>query len=199
MELPFRVLEIGVQSLSRSWRVAGFHCLGSDPILCPKLAISEQSPTIESLPLASDHGLGHEKKQGVIPLGDGTRRWLLGSRWLRYHPPTLLKLDSPIEKSLTSLSSWSVPKGCMWGIMTENNGHPVSDLPPSAKLVYIVLEHNLELTQKQIVEKTRLSPRTVRYALTHLESAGVIQKDVYFVDARQHIYSLTPDAFDLGG
>ena len=64
----------------------------------------------------------------------------------------------------------------------------LSDLPPSAKLVYKVLEFEEELTQKQIVEETLLSPRTVRYALERLESIGIVEEDIYFPDARQSLY-----------
>lgn len=67
----------------------------------------------------------------------------------------------------------------------------VSDLAPSAKLVYKVLEYNGKLTQKQIVEESLLPPRTVRYALNELESVGVVEDDVYFVDARKRLYRLT--------
>lgn len=67
----------------------------------------------------------------------------------------------------------------------------VFELPPSAKLVYKVLEYNGELTQKQIVEESLLSPRTVRYALNELESAGIVEEDIYFADARQRLYRLT--------
>lgn len=67
----------------------------------------------------------------------------------------------------------------------------ISDLAPSAKLVYKVLEYNGELTQKQIVEKSLLAPRTVRYALNELDSAGVVVDDIYFVDARQRLYRLS--------
>ncbi|WP_336331093.1 winged helix-turn-helix domain-containing protein [Haloarcula sp. CGMCC 1.2071] len=73
----------------------------------------------------------------------------------------------------------------------------VSDLAPSAKLVYKVLEYNGKLTQKQIAQKSRLSPRTVRYALNELESAGVVEDDIYFADARQRLYQLTES--DIAG
>ncbi len=39
-----------------------------------------------------------------------------------------------------------------------------------------------------------LSARTVRYALERLEAIGVVDEDVYFADARQNIYELTPEA-----
>lgn len=66
----------------------------------------------------------------------------------------------------------------------------VQDLPPSAKLVLKVLEYNGGLTQKQIVENSRLSQRTVRDALDRLQDADVVEKDIYIPDARQNIYRL---------
>ncbi|WP_442908202.1 winged helix-turn-helix transcriptional regulator [Halobacterium sp. KA-6] len=67
----------------------------------------------------------------------------------------------------------------------------LEDLPPSAKLVYKVLEYDGPLTQKRIVEETMLSARTVRYALERLEDRGVVDEDIYFADARQSLYQLT--------
>ena len=69
----------------------------------------------------------------------------------------------------------------------------LSDLPPSAKLVYKVLEYNGAMTQKAIVEESMLSARTVRYALERLENAGTVSEDVYFADARQNLYEITCD------
>ncbi|MFC3478838.1 MarR family transcriptional regulator [Halobacterium litoreum] len=67
----------------------------------------------------------------------------------------------------------------------------VQDLPPSAKLVLKVLEYNGGLTQKQIVENSRLSQRTVRDALDRLQEADVVEKDIYIPDARQNLYRLS--------
>ena len=75
--------------------------------------------------------------------------------------------------------------------MTESDGEGIADLPPSAKLVYKVLEYDGPLTQKGIVEESMLSARTVRYALERLDDVGVIEEDVYFADARQNLYELT--------
>ncbi|CQH45402.1 NP_1176A family transcription regulator [Halobacterium hubeiense] len=69
----------------------------------------------------------------------------------------------------------------------------LEDLPPSAKLVYKVLEYDGPLTQKRIVEETMLSARTVRYALERLEDRGVVDEDIYFADARQSLYQLTSE------
>jgi DNA-binding MarR family transcriptional regulator len=77
--------------------------------------------------------------------------------------------------------------------MTESDEEDIADLPPSAKLVYKVLEYNGPLTQKGIVEESMLSARTVRYALERLDEIGVIEEDVYFADARQNLYELTEE------
>lgn len=75
----------------------------------------------------------------------------------------------------------------------------VQDLPPSAKLVWKVLEYNGGLTQKQIVENSRLSQRTVRDALDRLQEADVVEKDIYIPDARQNLYRLSLDEDEDAG
>ena len=65
------------------------------------------------------------------------------------------------------------------------------DLAPSAKLVFKTLQYSGDLTQKEIAEETRLSPRTVRYALETLEEHDIVSSRVNFQDARQQIYTLT--------
>ena len=77
---------------------------------------------------------------------------------------------------------------------TDDEG--LDDLPPSAKLVYKVLEYNGSLTQKQIVEESMLSARTVRYALERLEDIGVVDEDIYFADARQSLYEINCDGVE---
>ena len=66
----------------------------------------------------------------------------------------------------------------------------VRDLPPSAKLVAKVLDYNDTLTQSELAEETLLPPRTVRYALSRLEDAGVVESRFSFSDARKRLYSL---------
>lgn len=66
----------------------------------------------------------------------------------------------------------------------------LSDLPPSAKLVFKVLDYDGPMTQKQIVEESMLSPRTVRYAIERLDEIGIVSERVYFADARQSLYEL---------
>ena len=74
--------------------------------------------------------------------------------------------------------------------MAGTDEERLDDLPPSAKLVFKVLEYNGPLTQKGIVEESMLSARTVRYALERLEGIGAVDEDVYFADARQNLYQL---------
>ncbi|MFA1610491.1 MarR family transcriptional regulator [Halobellus rubicundus] len=67
---------------------------------------------------------------------------------------------------------------------------PVREMPPSAKLVAKVLDYNDTLTQTQLAEETLLPPRTVRYALTRLEDADVVDSRFSFTDARKRLYTL---------
>lgn len=67
----------------------------------------------------------------------------------------------------------------------------LSDQPPSAKLVFLVLEHHGSLTQREICEESLLTARTVRYALSRLEDEGLVEGRISFKDARQRIYSLS--------
>ncbi|WP_255151942.1 MarR family transcriptional regulator [Halorarius halobius] len=77
--------------------------------------------------------------------------------------------------------------------MAESDGETIEDLPPSAKLVFKVLEYNGPMTQKGIVEESMLSARTVRYALERLEDIDIVSEDVYFADARQNLYEIVPE------
>lgn len=66
------------------------------------------------------------------------------------------------------------------------------DAPPSAKLVVKVLEYSDDaLTQQQISERSRLSPRTVRSSIKRLKDQNVIDERVYIPDARKQLYALT--------
>jgi DNA-binding MarR family transcriptional regulator len=67
----------------------------------------------------------------------------------------------------------------------------VADLPPSAKLVFVVLENHERLTQAALAEETLLPQRTVRYALDELRDADVLHEELNIMDARQRFYSLT--------
>ncbi|ELZ16091.1 hypothetical protein C477_16395 [Haloterrigena salina JCM 13891] len=66
----------------------------------------------------------------------------------------------------------------------------LTELPPSSKLVYKVLEYEGSMTQEEIAAESRLCARTVRYALGKLEDAGLVTSRVHLEDARQSKYQL---------
>jgi DNA-binding transcriptional ArsR family regulator len=76
----------------------------------------------------------------------------------------------------------------------SNNGPPDLDvveyLPPSAKQIFDILATNGPLTQKDLISKTDLPPRTVRYALSRLKGEDILKERFCFQDARQSLYSL---------
>lgn len=67
---------------------------------------------------------------------------------------------------------------------------PLTELPPSAKLVYKVLEYEGSMTQEEIADESRLCSRTVRYALGKLEDGNLVASRVYLEDARQSKYRI---------
>ncbi len=66
----------------------------------------------------------------------------------------------------------------------------LEDLPPSAKLVYKVLEYEGPLTTREIISKTGLPPRTVRYAINLLIDKRLVVKRHFDRDARVSVYSI---------
>nr|WP_208288835.1 helix-turn-helix domain-containing protein [Halobacterium sp. R2-5] len=64
----------------------------------------------------------------------------------------------------------------------------MNDLPPSAKLVFKVLEYDSPLTQAELRDRTRLSKRTTRHGLALLKDANLVEERVYIPDARKRIY-----------
>jgi DNA-binding MarR family transcriptional regulator len=57
-------------------------------------------------------------------------------------------------------------------------------------LVLRVLESGDLLTQKDIIIRTYLPARTVRYALNRLKRENLLKERFYFHDARQSLYGL---------
>ncbi len=61
-------------------------------------------------------------------------------------------------------------------------------LPPSSKTVLAILDNGGAMTHKDLVSRTNLAPRTVRYALKKLKERHLIIEKFNFRDARQIIY-----------
>jgi hypothetical protein len=76
----------------------------------------------------------------------------------------------------------------------EGTGPPDLDgmeyLPPAAKLIFNVLASDGPLTQKDIISRTDISRRKVRYALGKLIEENVIKESFSLADARQSLYWL---------
>lgn len=64
------------------------------------------------------------------------------------------------------------------------------ELPPSSKLVALVLEHSSPLAQGELAEESLLPGRTVRYALQRLQGEDLVDSRYSFQDARKQVYFL---------
>jgi predicted transcriptional regulator len=64
----------------------------------------------------------------------------------------------------------------------------LTPLPPSSKTVLQILDSGGAMTHKDLVQKSKLAPRTVRYALKKLKEHKLIIEKFNFRDARQIIY-----------
>ena len=65
-------------------------------------------------------------------------------------------------------------------------------LPMSAKLVLSSLENGPK-TQKQLLEETSLSSRTLRFAISKLRSLNLIKETVSLKDERIKIYKMVEE------
>jgi len=66
------------------------------------------------------------------------------------------------------------------------------ELPPSAKLVYRVLQEDAPMTQRQLREDALLPARTTRDALAKLKEHGLVEENLYVQDARKRLYAPLP-------
>lgn len=66
----------------------------------------------------------------------------------------------------------------------------VKYLPPSARQVFQLHASEGPLIQKEIISRSYLPSRTVRYALTRLNEENLLVKKFCFPDARQSLYGL---------
>lgn len=66
-------------------------------------------------------------------------------------------------------------------------------LPPSAKLVYYVLNEEGRFDQTGLARETRLSTRTVRFAVEKLIDIGLVEEGLCPQDARRSVYAPIPE------
>jgi len=70
----------------------------------------------------------------------------------------------------------------------------IQDLPPSAKLVAIILEHEVTLSQQEIAAESLLPERTVRLGLEQLQEVDVVEARTSLQDARKRLYTLSEES-----
>ncbi|MBI2655250.1 NAD(+)/NADH kinase [Candidatus Woesearchaeota archaeon] len=72
----------------------------------------------------------------------------------------------------------------------KTNVDKLKNMPASAKLLYKILVHEGNMTQKEIINASLLPERTVRYALDILLRNALITSQPHFIDARQMVYGV---------
>lgn len=60
--------------------------------------------------------------------------------------------------------------------MVSSQDPPITDLPPSSKLIYYVLKKTGSMTNRQIVVESRLSDQTALNGLKRFENSNAITK-----------------------
>jgi len=70
----------------------------------------------------------------------------------------------------------------------------IQDLPPSAKLVALVLEHDGTLSQQELATESLLPERTVRLGIEKLQRVDVVESRTSLRDARKRLYSLSVES-----
>jgi|GEM_PF-316479 len=81
--------------------------------------------------------------------------------------------------------------------MDDGTRELLAPLPPSAKLVYYVLDEEGRFDQTGLAEETRLSTRTVRFAVEKLAEIGLVEEGLCPQDARRSVYTPVPESEQL--
>ena len=66
-------------------------------------------------------------------------------------------------------------------------------LAPSTRLIIRLLEKNGWMTPKEIVDKTNLPPRTVKYAIKQLKDSQIVEEKPNWDDLRSKLLRLNPE------
>ncbi len=96
------------------------------------------------------------------------------AKFLKINMENIIDLDTRLSKRVNIKRLYSSLEG----------------LPPSAKLVYKILEYEGPLNRIELINRTGLPSRTVDYALNLLVSKGVVVRKQVDKDARMTIYAI---------
>lgn len=137
------------------------------------------------IPLPSNILLAHDPAYSYIQRGSGSIR--------PYDREGRFAGSLGPNKAITRHVPNSPPDS--FGSLGPPDMEVIEFLPPSARLVFNVLASEGPLTQKDLISKTDLPPRTVRYALGRLKEECIIKEGFNFRDGRQSMYGLNIDVF----
>ncbi|MHA2060368.1 MAG: hypothetical protein ACW976_06300 [Candidatus Ranarchaeia archaeon] len=71
---------------------------------------------------------------------------------------------------------------------------PIPILPRSATVVYKAIRKHGRITPKDLIGKTNLTPRTVRFALTYLKAHHHVTRTPCLLDMRSSYYSIKEES-----
>ena len=106
------------------------------------------------------------------------------------HSDELIIEKSPYSANFVNFSKEYQLESRLKKRTIHTNIGKLKDLPASAKLVYRILAHEGNMTQKDLIDASLLPERTVRYALAILMNKGMIDSTPHFSDARQTVYGV---------
>jgi DNA-binding MarR family transcriptional regulator len=73
------------------------------------------------------------------------------------------------------------------------SNYKLPKLPKSAKRIVVVLSEHGQMTQKDLINLTKIPAKTVRYALKRLSESKLVISLHNLEDMRSMYYSLAPD------
>lgn len=86
---------------------------------------------------------------------------------------------------MTGVAPSTAPPQPLPGAGEDALSEKVNGLPPSARTVFETLARDGPLTHKDLLAATGMPGRTVRYAVSRLKDAGVIDARCNLMDCRQ--------------
>lgn len=72
----------------------------------------------------------------------------------------------------------------------QNAPEEVHELPPSAKLTYLVLKEIQPATHQDLCDRTTMPERTVRHAMSKLIQSDLVERRKNVRDPRKKVYTL---------
>ena len=97
---------------------------------------------------------------------------------------------SPYDANFITFSKESSIESRLKKRTLKVNVDKLKNMPASSKLIYKILMHEGNMTQKELLNASLLPDRTVRYALGILLKNSLITSQPHLLDARQTVYGV---------